>query len=394
MASLITQENVEAALKVCEAPRQREFAEAYLELKNQYKVAEKFGITQSCVHKALLRMVKSASKKGVQPSADINKQLPYGHVAKGYSTAYNRNGDMIMQWVKTKADDKLIHEAFVEYIEGLCKELPAFPKTPKPKGILNENLVNLHTFTDYHMGMLAWEGEGGEDWDMEIAESTLIKAFGHMIHNAPDAHTGIIANLGDFLHSDSMKSLTPRSGHVLDQSAVYAQIIDAAISAFTTLIHMALKKYEEVVVVMAMGNHDETGSLWLQKMFSQLYKRESRVKIVTNNLPFYSYVHGDCSLFWHHGDRVKIPQMPLLFAAEFPKDWGNTKYRFGHCGHMHHNHVKEYNGMIVEQHNTLAARDSHSSHGGYHSLRRASTITYHKNFGEVSRIFVSPEMLS
>jgi len=194
----MTKEDVRAALEFCKAPRQREFAEAFLESGNQTEVARQFKVNQSSVTRSLKRLVASASRQGVQPSADISKQLPIGHTAKGYSTAYNKDGDVVMQWVKTKADDELIHEAFKDYIEGLCEELPSFPKVKKPNGILNENLVNLHTFTDYHMGMLAWEGEGGEEWDMEIAESTLLKAFGHMIHNAPDAKTGIIANLGDF----------------------------------------------------------------------------------------------------------------------------------------------------------------------------------------------------
>jgi hypothetical protein len=39
------------------------------------------------------------------------------------------------------------------------------------------HLLTLYTFTDYHVGMLAWHKEGGADWDLAIAEDTGIKAM-------------------------------------------------------------------------------------------------------------------------------------------------------------------------------------------------------------------------
>ncbi|MGT0185466.1 winged helix-turn-helix domain-containing protein, partial [Salmonella enterica subsp. enterica serovar Enteritidis] len=55
--------------------------------------------------------------------------------------------------------------------------------------------------------------------------------------------------------------------------------------------------------------------------------------------------------------------------------------------------VKETNLLIVEQHQTLAAKDEYSSKGGYYSGRSANVITYHKRYGEVSRISIPVEML-
>jgi len=49
--------------------------------------------------------------------------------------------------------------------------------------------------------------------------------------------------------------------------------------------------------------------------------------------------------------------------------------------------------MIVEQHQTLAAKDSYSVRGGYASKRSASVITYSKEYGEVARQTFRPEMI-
>ncbi|MFZ3037687.1 MAG: hypothetical protein WA112_10520 [Rugosibacter sp.] len=90
---------------------------------------------------------------------------------------------------------------------------------------------------------------------------------------------------------------------------------------------------------------------------------------------------------------VKNAELPGLFAAQFPKHWGATTKRYVHVGHRHHVDEKEYNGMTVIQHPTLAARDAYAARGGWVAERQASSITYHKQFGRVARSTVVPEML-
>jgi hypothetical protein len=73
--------------------------------------------------------------------------------------------------------------------------------------------------------------------------------------------------------------------------------------------------------------------------------------------------------------------------------FGRTKYAYAHMGHLHHVDVKENNLMIVEQHRTLAANDAYGARGGYLSGRDAKVITYHHDFGEVSRLIINSDML-
>ena len=110
-------------------------------------------------------------------------------------------------------------------------------------------------------------------------------------------------------------------------------------------------------------------------------------------MPYYVYQHGQTLLAFHHGHLKKNEQLPLLFAAQYPKEWGNTVKRYAHCGHRHHQEVKEHAGMVVEQHPTLAARDAYAARGGWLSERAVSAITYHSDFGQVAKITVTPEML-
>jgi hypothetical protein len=128
-------------------------------------------------------------------------------------------------------------------------------------------------------------------------------------------------------------------------------------------------------------------------MFEALYEDESRLTVNSSELPYYVFEWGETMLGFHHGHKVKNEQLPLLFAAQFPEAWGRTKRRAVHCGHRHHCDEKEYNGVTVVQHPTIAARDAYAARGGWIADRAVQSITYSKKYGQVGRVFVTPEML-
>jgi len=149
-----------------------------------------------------------------------------------------------------------------------------------------------------------------------------------------------------------------------------------------------------VVVLMAEGNHDISSSIWLRTMFNALYEKEPRVEVIDSEMPYYVYQHGLTMIAFHHGHLKKNDQLPLLFAAQFARVWGDTEKRYCHSGHRHHVEEKEHSGMTVVQHPTLAARDAYASRGGWIAERQVSAITYHKRYGQVAKITITPDMLS
>ena len=59
---------------------------------------------------------------------------------------------------------------------------------------------------------------------------------------------------------------------------------------------------------------------------------------------------------------------------------------------MHHQSVKEYPTCTIETFRTLAAKDAWHHSSGYRSGKDIKCITYHKDYGEVGRISVVPQM--
>jgi hypothetical protein len=172
------------------------------------------------------------------------------------------------------------------------------------------------------------------------------------------------------------------------------KMVKTAIRILRTVVAKALEKHQKVVLLLAEGNHDISSSVWLRAMFQALYENEPRIQVIDSELPYYVYQHGETMLAWHHGHLSKNNALPILFASQFPKIWGNTKKRYAHVGHRHHVEEKEHSGMTVIQHSTLAARDAYAARGGWISERHVTSITYSDKFGQVARNTVTPEMLS
>lgn len=318
--------------------------------------------------------------------------MPENHYLKGVSTLYNADGEIRAQWVKTNVDQEAAERAREAAVRAMCETIPPAAPVASPAACVAD-LCNLYTYSDFHLGMLAQEEEGGANWDIKIAERTLIDSFAAMVGQSPASHTAIINIQGDMLHSDGLLPVTPAHRHVLDQDGRFSRIVGVAIRSIRQLVTMALEKHQAVHLVICEGNHDEASSVWLRLMFQALYEAEPRVTVNTSELPFYVFVWGETMLGFHHGHKVKNEQLPLLFAAQFPQEWGQTKRRAVHCGHRHHCDEKEYNGVTVVQHPTIAARDAYAARGGWIADRAVQSITYSKRFGQVGRVFVTPEML-
>lgn len=141
--------------------------------------------------------------------------VPDGFQVRGVSTLYDKDGIKSAQWVKSSIDAQRQLELMQEAVKAMAEDLPRVKSTPRPI-FANENLLDLYVITDYHLGMLAWNQEAGDDWDVGIAEDLLLKWFRAAIASAPGSKVGVLANLGDFLHWDGLDAVTPSSGHVLD----------------------------------------------------------------------------------------------------------------------------------------------------------------------------------
>lgn len=360
------------------------------------QMAKDRGTGERSLRQSKARLIKNAAAQGYSPEHNWNHPVPDGHKIKGVSTYYNEDGVATAQWVKSQTDQARQFEILIERLEEAQEGLRAFKPT-KPPVASDDRLLSLLTITDFHLGMYAYEAESGDDWDVKIARDVFLNSIHDMIKAAPKSGTGMLCQLGDFLHWDGILSVTPSSGHILDADTRYGKLVELAMSVMTEAVKMMLKRFDKVIVVSAEGNHDISGSIWLRKHLKHLFANEPRLEIIDNDFPYYAYLHGETMLGFHHGHKIRLPQLAKLFASEprFRGMWGQVGKNstcYLHTGHMHHERVVEDGGAIAEMHPTLAARDAYAARGGYVSLRGAKVITYDKFDGEVARVTVRPRL--
>lgn len=380
-------------MQFCETERQLEIYTLKHQGLNHREIAQRLGIDTRNLYRAMRRVKDRAAKAGYSPEHDWNHPVPDGHKIKGVSTFYDDDGRMVRQWVKSQTDEKRQFEILLERLEEAHQDVPRFKPTKKPAKV-EDSLLSLLTITDFHLGMYAYEAETGEDWDIKIARDVFLNSIYDMVSASPKAGTGMLCQLGDFLHWDGILNVTPQSGHILDADTRYAKLVDLTMSVMAEAVNIMLGHFGTVVIVNAEGNHDISGSIWLRKHLAHLFSKERRVEVIDNDYPYYAYLHGQTMLAFHHGHKMKLPQLHKLFASEprFREMWGKSNYTYIHTGHYHHERVVEDGGAIAEQHPTLAARDAYAARGGWVSRRGAKVITYDKIDGEISRITVRPRL--
>jgi hypothetical protein len=318
---------------------------------------------------------------------------PDGYNIRGRSTLYTSKGEVAMEWVKTTRDQERMEEMLREAVQGMVDTLPKVKPTKGPSSGA-EDLLACYNVSDHHFGMLSWHEETHENYDLDIAEKLLIGAFDHLVKTTPTCGQALVTLLGDLLHYDSFVPATPQSGNILDADGRYPKMVRAAVRSTRYLIKAALTQHESVHVIVERGNHDPSSSIFLMEALENVYENEPRVTIDTSPAKFHYYRFGKCLIGIHHGDTVKMKDLPLLMAHDRATDWGETDHRFWWTGHVHHDATQEFPGVKCESFRVLAAKDAWHSEKGYRSKRDMKAIVLHKEYGEVARHTFNPEMLS
>lgn len=373
-------------LDYCATEKEKEVVRLVAEYGNPTAGASGEGSSERTIWR---RIRMKAALKGYAP----------GHFEKGVAPGFNmgkvtvqRNalGDVVQTWERQSPEAQAA-QILADRIEAHTYR-PA-PAIKQPKKTLPK-LLSLYTLTDFHLGMYAWENETGDNWDNHIAETVLVNAINDMCDRAPNSENAILNIMGDFLHWDGLLALTPTSRHVLDADSRYGKLVDLALDVLDWAITRLLQKHKKIKVIIAEGNHDEAGSIWLRKHVKKMWQKNPRVQVDDTEFPFYAHQHGNIMIAFHHGHKMKNKNLPALFSSEprYRTMWGSSSICYIHTGHYHHTEqdMSEMGGAIVERHPTLAARDAYAARHGYVSWRAARVITYDQKDGEVERATVVP----
>jgi len=245
-------------------------------------------------------------------------------------------------WNKQMSDHWRVSALVSKVKEGpgdLLKDLlekwkPKTFKIPKVKlNKLDKDVVcGVMSLQDIHFGK---EGNETIDKDFEDTIKNLIKRA------VPTHHIEKMYFVlgGDLINMDTFSGTTT-SGTPLDNCMNATEAYQQAFDAMHWAINYIKAFCEKLVVVYIPGNHDRLSSYHLAHALSKSIKSdeiewdvkydERKVHVYHNN--FNAFEHGD-----KHSKNT-----PLVYASEYPIEWGKTINRTLFKGHIHTDRKTEY----------------------------------------------------
>jgi len=365
--------------------RQRQLLEAWIETGSAQKAATKLGICKSSVITAKKMVTKRAAAAGWTPAQSHSNHVPHGYHVKGLSTLVDADGKIKQTWIKTQQDQENQRQALMDFVEGLNESIQqAEPREFKPITELDKNLLPAIFIGDAHIGMRADGSETRDrNFDSRIAQKEIITAIHHLVDCAPRAATGLLVNVGDFIHANNSNATTG-SGTPLDVDTRYEKIMRVAADTLVSGISIMLDKFEQVTVCIARGNHDPDAAIAIQMILEYYYAKEPRVTVLKSTGYTHYIQFGKNLIGVHHGDKIKAEKLAAIMPREQPEKWSQTTHRMWAVGHFHHAHeIETDNGVIVRKFGTLAPPDSWHSSMGYSSAHVMEMIVFRREGGKM-----------
>ena len=353
---------------------------------NSYSATAKIlGLTRGQVSNAVRTVKNRASARGWSPEHDMVHPVPETHYLKGQSTLYDEQGNVKLKWVKSSADMDRMRDFAMELAENISEGVKPIKPRAVPKRKFDPDRMVAYPLGDAHIGLYCWAADSQGDWDTEIAERVMDEAFQYVLDNSPSTKTALIANLGDWIHTDTLSNTTRASGHHLDVDTRWSKIVGLSIKLLRKLIDSTLLKHENVHVINEIGNHDEQSAIMLQHAINAVYIDEPRVTVDMSPDVFHWHEFGSNLFGVHHGHKCKPEQLYRVMCEDQDEAWGRCKHRMWLTGHVHHHYAVDKGTQIIEAFRTVAMGDTYSHSNGFRSPRGQQAITYHVDNGECGR---------
>jgi hypothetical protein len=347
--------------------------------------AEATGRDADEMRDVLAAVTLRAAKQGFAPAEGIGEPLPPGMSLERMTVQRRGDGSVTQYWQKGKTEREQLFDSLRKIGDELSEKAPPARLFNGPLG--PEQAMNAIVFGDPHVGALSWARETGQDWDCDIAEQAHVGATQRLLARAPAARRCLMVAMGDNLHVNSRRAVTPKSGHLLDVDTRFPNMFDTGHRTIRRGIDAALDTHAEVDVVVLSGNHDPDASFCLAYALASWYRLEPRVRIDLRVSKFRYYVFGRCLLGLAHGDTRKTQNLHGVMLNEWPDIVGRCAHRLWYTGHLH-NHLSHTldDGSIVYQVETLAARDAYAAEGGWATRRSVVCHIWDKAAGRVGEL--------
>jgi len=376
--------------------RQRELLDAIAEHGSQRGAAKALGLQHGVIRRVVRAVETAATRAGADPEHFVGAELPVGLKVRGTSTAYDENGNVRLQWVKTQASDQAQFEAVEHWAEWLAAGVDGRATPLAPPERSDDSLLSVYPVFDPHCGLYSWAPETGEDFNVTEAERRICGTADRLVASTPNTDHALLILGGDIYHINDGSHATPESRNQLDVDTRLPHVAEAGLRAITHIVERLRAKHSHVTIAPIRGNHDSDMVVMLTIILRAYYRHEPRIDVESHPSLYAYHRFGRVLIGMHHGHGAKMTELPLLMASDRPEDWGGTRHRYWYCGHIHHRtRDKEHPGVMVETFNALTATDAYHHGRGYrNTAKNLQAVIHHAEDGEIERHTCSVDRLN
>lgn len=244
---------------------------------------------------------------------------------------------------------------------------------------------------DLHYGKYGWMDEVGHGYNRKEARELLlhhssdlaktISAFGR-----PEKL--IVASASDYFHIDNQQNTTT-SGTPQDVDGTRSQILIEGCELAVEHAEM-LAQIAPVEWLGVAGNHDRDSALTVMLYMNAWFKKNKRVTVDVSADMQRCTQYGNSALAFFHGHGIKVPQLGAVMEQKFRKIWRQTDKHYVFSGHLHHEVVREINGIKHYQVSSLSGHDRYHATNGYILSDRAMQAYLVSQDKGITAEFISP----
>ena len=358
--------------------------EEYRELKKEVKAANQFD--SSCKKKSRVIEFKEDLDKGtaeIKGVSSIEPKTPEEIIeilkidTKKWKLSTYWNKERNDGWFISAMVTAIKHEPKDMLAEVIANFKPHYQPVTEPiiQNTFIGDCVGIISTQDLHFGK--------EDNDDVVDHFK--SAIKNLVYRAYMSHklSRIVYVIGgDLLNMDTFSGTTT-SGTPVDNGMRAQDAYKSAFDALHWSINFIKQFCENLHVVYIPGNHDRLSSYHMAHALSKCFDTEdysihfdieySERKVVTYGNNFFAFEHGD----------VSKKNTALVYATEFPKSWGATKYRTCFTGHFHSKKTTEFvtenehNGFSIKHLPSLCSTDYWHYHNKFVGAKRQAIMEIH-----------------
>lgn len=244
---------------------------------------------------------------------------------------------------------------------------------------------------DLHYGKYGWMDEVGQGYTRKEAREALLYHTNELVryisaHGKPEKL--IVASASDYFHVDTQQGTTT-AGTPQDTDGTRSQILiegcDLAVEHAEMLSQIAPVEWLGVA-----GNHDRDSALSAMLYMYAWFRNSKRVHVEVSPDMQRCTQYGNSALSFFHGHGIKVANLAAVMEKKFRPIWRATDKHYAFSGHLHHEVVREVNGIKHFQVSSLAGHDRfHATNGYILSDRAMQAYIVSRDRGVVAE-FISP----